>query len=482
MSGQASRSQNFIQMFVFVCLTALGLMAIRYPGPSASELELFGQAAGQRSLLWHFHRFFSPLGAAFGADEIAAFRSGAVICFVLLAWLVYRWTSRLLGVAGGVTAAGLLILTPRAVAAGMQAGEYPALALTTLLAASLLERTERSRWFAVPFALCCGIGFALSSWFALSALCLVIWSAAGGRWAVRWRSLAAAAAATLVLPILLNPLWWSSPAAGYAAWIAGSLGRSVYSSPVLYFGRLFAGGLPWHYVIVILVAGMPVVLAVLAIAGKLVSVTPRYYPSAAGFGLTVSTLWILSAMTGRFPAADGLAFFLPLLACDSIMAAHTLHFFRRRLASAGVATGGAAVALIFALLFTPPAIVGARLWPCLGSHYSPVVGFLPGAGRLGLQVCFDSSPLNTDFIRTVNDHMGPGTTIRAAGIAESALPGLRAEITTSTAEPSDAVLLLNSPGTWSSGDSILFHTTNPVVSVERSGVVLIGLFETAGDP
>ena len=470
------RNLKITALAVFLLALGLGAATLGRTGITGRELAVTGQNSGVLSgqkaaaelsrTAGVFYRFMEPAGRLVTVRPYS-YRAGAALCFSLTVLTVFLWTARALGILGGLAASLLLLFLPRAFAAGVQATEFPLVAVSGVASAWLADRRNDRAEYVLAF-LMMGLGLALSPKFLLPVFCITVWLTLSGRLQDRAWLLASGFAGMLIIPVLLNSAWWSSPFASYRSWLAGELAFAGYGSQVLYFGEAFRASVPWHYVIVMLVVGMPVSVVTLSITGKLVSVIPRYFSGPAGFAVTTSTSYILYATSGRFPADYGLAFFLPLFAADSIMSAYTLEWFRQRFWARGVRIP-AWVLLMFVVL--PQIAVGARLYPFLGCHYNPIAGYLPGAQRAGFQVSFDSSPLTDDFLTRVESQLPPKAKLQAIGAnravvtAGGRLAGHYAQGT----EPNYLLVLNSSTGQVRPGKLLL--------AVERAGVMLAGFYE-----
>ena len=483
-------SNTSIAAIIFLLTAVWALIALRYPGPASEEIALFqaarqevsgavsGTSASVSPLLVQIYKLLHYPGSLW-AGQFESWRTGAALFFALTAALLFLWIADKIGHYCALAASALFVLTPRAFAAGIQATQFPALALLTYLAAIQLERFKSRAPDAAIFGITLGLGMAVSSYFLMAWLCLAVWTALSGRIKEKAVLLAAGAAGILVLPVLLNPSWWTAPLSAYGGWLRGNvLNCGDYRVPVQYFGELFQRSVPWHYVIVMLVVGMPVALVVLAIGGKFVSLRPEFFRGPAGFALCTSTGYILVAMTGRFPAAEGLTFFLPLFAADAIMAGYTLNWFLRRNENRSRRISGLARVGLLLLLLAPPAVLQARLFPCLSSHYNAIIGFLGGAQRAGLEVCFDCSPATGEFMRSVEKTFGGQDALLSEGVPLEFFKGTG--IVSGKLRPGAQVrlVLLNRPGTWSQRERKIFSSREPLLKVEREGVLLLGVFDS----
>ncbi len=515
--SRQTKRLNLLTVVIFLVVLIASFCCMQYPGPGDEEVTQYETMLRQRQwssqffnenfeplsagtirrywsgselsdrqvletnppLLRTVYGFFQPLGKLFTAD-FEAFRTGSALAFALLAALLFFWLAPVLGTPGALACAAVLVFTPRAFAAGIQATHYPWLAGLWFAAAYLFERESSSGLRALLFALVIGLGMSVSVSFLLLALCLVVWMLISGRTSGRGLLLLAGPAGMLILPPLLNPLWWHSPFAGYFGWIAQNVpGYEGYNVPVRYFGELYHSGLPWHYVIVMLVVTLPVVSLAFILAGKLIAFKPQMFKGPIGLALITSTAFILVGLCGRFPASDGMAYFLPVYAADAMMAGAGFAWLWGRLQARFPRTGLYLGVLAFLMIVTPPLVWQVRLFPCMSSHYNAIIGFLKGANKAGLEVCFDGSAIDRKFLEKINEKIPEEGRVKAVGAPLYFLDRqkrVRDDISLHQ-QLYDYVVILNRPGRFIDQDELLFTQAKPYFKVVRAGVMLAGLYD-----
>ena len=107
-------------------------------------------------------------------------------------------------------------------------------------------------------------------------LAVLLWALFSGNLSKKLPLVLAGVVGAIVIPVLLNPIWWHNPVGGYIGYISRNIGGYTgYDIPVKYFGKLYYTGLPWHYVIMMLLFTFPVVSLAFILAGKLVSASPQ---------------------------------------------------------------------------------------------------------------------------------------------------------------------------------------------------------------
>ncbi|MBN2287699.1 MAG: tetratricopeptide repeat protein [Candidatus Glassbacteria bacterium] len=511
------RNRRLSAALIFLVVAIASFCCMQYPGPSNEEVTQYEALLRQREWRSRFstdnfepfsaeniqhywsgyqrsdqrvietsgpflrtaYGLIQPLGKLFTGD-FEAFRSGSALAFALLSALLFLWLAPVLGTLGALAAAVVFVLTPRAFAAGIQATHYPWLACLWFFSAWLFEREPLSRTRVLLFALAMGVGMAVSVSFLLLLLCLAVWMLISGRTGYRGKMLAAGLAAMIFLPPLLNPLWWHAPLSGYARYLAaGLIGHKGYGVPVLYFGKLYQSGLPWHYVIVMLAATIPIASLALVLAGKVISLKPKMFAGPVGLALTTSTAFILVGLTGRFPASDGMAYFLPVYAADAMMAGAGFAWLLGRLQARLPGLAKPAGILVLLLIAVPPLVWQIRLFPCMSSHYNAITGFLKGASKAGLEVCFDGSVIDRSFLEKLNEKVPGESRVKVVGAPLYFLDSrkrVREDIYFHQ-QLYDHVAIMNRPGTFIDQDCLLFTQAEPYLKAERCGVLFAGIYD-----
>lgn len=225
----------------------------------------------------------------------------------------------------------------------------------------------------------------------------------------------------VLLPIALltfcvvNPPLWHSPISGLATHFRLNLNRaSSFDVPVVFLGHLYrtSDSLPWYNTIAWLVMVAPVATLVLGLAGLgrcLINLFRRDQLSVALL-LHWATLMVVRALPGA-PPHDGVRLFLPALGFWCVLAgigagrvwdaaSHLTHAWRGTLVRA---------ALVVSLATS--AVDLARYYPQTLSHYSPLVGGVRGAARLGMEPAYWWDALDNDVLSWLNEHAEPASAI-----------------------------------------------------------------------
>jgi 4-amino-4-deoxy-L-arabinose transferase-like glycosyltransferase len=343
--------------------------------------------------------------------QLARARLGPILLFSATAGVLFAFAASKWGPWPGALASGAWALQPRLFAHGHYA-TYDAI-LVSLWVCSLLAfaravepsdrpRRPRGRWvLAFGTLAACAADTKLTGWFL--PVPFLIWS-------VLFRdrrgllTLLIGGLVALVVLYALNPPWWTEPITGVTRFFASNLGRaSSIRIKTLFLGRVYEtpnGSLPWYNTLVWTVFVTPVGFLAFAMVGAVRAVR-RW--RAEPFGLLAVGHWaFLLALRAlpHTPGHDGERLFLPafgvLAVVAALGAAWALEWssrWGRWLISAALAEGAVSVALMM---------------PVPLSYYSPVVGGLPGAAKLGMEPTYYWDAASDDTLAFLNRNTGPG--------------------------------------------------------------------------
>jgi hypothetical protein len=211
----------------------------------------------------------------------------------------------------------------------------------------------------------------------------------------------AVGAATL---LALTPPWWTDPIGGVDRFLRSNLSRDLTTKiPTMFLGQVYltpAGSLPWYNTLVWTLFVTPAGFLGLALAGAARAVRrARSEP----FGILVLAHWVLLLALRALPHTpghDGERLFLPAFGCLAVLA--------------GLGGGWAAEGLgrwgkmVVAAAAVEGAVGIALMMPVPLSYYSPLVGGLPGASRLGMEPTYYWDSLTDEAIDWLNAHTRPG--------------------------------------------------------------------------
>ncbi len=404
--------------------------------------------------------------------------------FSLTAGALFAFLARRRGLWAGAAGAGAWVLQPNLFGHGHYA-TYDALlsalwVLATLAFLSAVEPRERSnhpRWgWVVVFGILagCAADTKLTGWFL--PLPFLAWTAL---YRSRRGLLTLLAGGVLALVLLygLNPPWWTEPIAGVTRFFASNLGRSQsIRIKTLFLGTVVStpdGSLPWYNTLVWTVFVTPVGFLALALGGIWRGLRAcKSDPTAVLVLGHWAFLMILRALP-HTPGHDGVRQFLPAFGMLALLAG----------LGAGVVVsrfGKLGRALVAGSLIEGAASI-ALMMPVPLSYYSPLVGGLPGATRLGMEPTYywDAlTPAARDWLKV---HTPPGHKVRFATFPTSwlylrSIGDLPAGLLPSDPGVWSWYVVQNRPGAFSPIDRALVMRAEPAFVESRGGIPLLWVF------
>lgn len=277
-----------------------------------------------------------------------------------------------------------------------------------------------------------------------------------------------------------NPGWWCAPVEGVRRFLVSNLtrGRTI-PIPVLFLGRVVMTpneSLPWYNTLLWSLFVTPVGFLMLAIAGA--AHAARRFRSRP-FGLLALVNWaFLLALRAlpHTPGHDGVRQFLPAFGVLAVVAGlgaawiveHGGRWGRRLL---GVALAEGVVSL-------------AVMMPVPLSYFSPVVGGLPGAVRLGMEPTYFWDALTDEALDWLNRNTPRGGRVRFATFPTSWLYLHAAEVGRLRPEPVPLqvpvacrwYVVQNRPGALQPWDLALIREGHPAFVVRKLGTPLVWIF------
>ncbi len=480
--------------------------------PTPGQLDTRGKLLGPRAMAWfwpfareepHGHPpFYAIVGLAGdllapGWAPLPRARLGPMIAFSLTAGALFAFLARRLGSWAGAAGAGAWVLQPRLFAHGHYA-HYDAL-LASLWVGSILaflkavepdgRPSANPRWgWVVVTGLLAGAAAAtkLTGWFL--PLPFVAWAVLS-RDPRAGRALPLAGVVAALTAYALIPPWWGDPLGGVEAFVGSNLtrGRTTYI-PTLFLGRVYLtpqGSLPWYNTLVWTAFVTPVGFLALALAGAGRAVRlARSRPVYLLFVVHWAALLALRALP-HTPGHDAERQFLPAFGClaacaglGAAWASEALGRWGKGLVVVALVEGAASVALMM---------------PVPLSYYSPLVGGLPGATRLGMEPTYYWDALSDEALDRLNDRTAPGETIlfpvTTGSLRYQSQTGrLRRDfLDVGTAERAGVVpawyVVQNRPGVMTPQDRALVAAARPEhVLVAKWGVPLIWAFPSRRGP
>ncbi|MDX2038975.1 MAG: glycosyltransferase family 39 protein [Isosphaeraceae bacterium] len=415
--------------------------------------------------------------------ELPRARFGPIVAFSLLAGAIFLFLGRRYGVWAGAVAAGAWVFQPNLFGhAHYAAYDAPLTCLWVAAVLSFVKALEpptanaRLRWgWVALFGVLCGwaADTKLTGWFL--PLPFLVWSlVVREKRAVRLFLVAGViAAATLYL---FNPGWWSAPIGGIDRFLRSNLSRGkTIPIEVMFLGKIYRTPNeslpPWNTLVWTLFV-TPVGLLTLAMVGVGRSLSKL---KVDPFGLLVvghwSFLMLLRALPNT-PGHDGVRLFLPAFGLLALLAGLGAGAVVERVRLGRLLCGAAlAEAVASTLLMLPVPL----------SYYSPIVGGLPGATKLGMEPTYYWDALTPDALEWLNRNTPPGGKVRFSTFPTSWLylartKALVPEILPGAPGRTIWYVVQNRPGSMRPVDREILARMRPAYVVEKFGVPLVWIF------
>jgi 4-amino-4-deoxy-L-arabinose transferase-like glycosyltransferase len=472
------------------------------PPPQPGQIDTRGKLLFDADVLawfWPFAReephghppFYALLGllgdfAAPTWQELPRARLGPMLLFSLTAGAIFSFLAARWGYWPGGLAAGSWVLQPNLFGHGHYAAYDAVLSSLWVLAIIMFiwaveparEGSWRgSRWLATAIfgvVLGCAAGTKLTGWFLPLPFLA---------WAILYRSrrgfvtLAVGGMIAAVVLFISLPPWWSEPVVGLFRFLDSNLNRAK-SIPIKiqFLGTTFETpkqSLPWFNTILWTVFVTPVGFLLLACLGVWTAI--RQWRSES-IGVLLAGHWLflllLRAMP-HVPGHDGVRLFLPAFGMLALLGGLGARTFLER--SSGWGKVGIGAALI------EGAVSIAVMMPVPLSYFSPIVGGLPGATKLGMEPTYYWDALSPVARRWLAEHTLPERTIVFREFPHSwlylrrtgELPRRLALVDRGVPQ---WVVLQNRPGAFSAADRALVAEGHPEFEVTKLGVPLIWIF------
>ncbi len=421
-------------------------------------------------------------------QELSRARLGPILLFSLCAGALFHFVGRRWGWWAAAVSAGAWVFQPNLFAHGHYAAYDGVLSALWLLAvfafvAAVDEESAphaKFRRFVSPAVLAfglilgCAMADKLTGWFLPLPFLA---------WAILYRRrrafevLAVGLAVGFLVLFMLNPPWWTEPLTGLTRFFQSNLtrGRTI-PIPVLFLGKVYqtpVESLPWYNTIVWTIFVTPLGFLLLALAGAFLAIAGRKIQPV---GLLILGHWLfLLALRAapHTPGHDGVRLFLPAFGILALLAGLGVAQVARWLgrASRWIASATMIEGVVSVLVMMPVPL----------AYFSPIVGGLPGAIRLGMEPTYYWDALDSEALAWLRAETGPGRTIQFSTFPTSwlylrntgALPRRLAPIDPGT--PSWYVLQ-NRPGAWAAWDRALVNRATPVFTVSKLGVPLVWIY------
>jgi MFS family permease len=423
-------------------------------------------------------------------QDLPRARLGPILLFSLTAAVLFSFMAVRWGLGAAVAAASAWVFQPNLFGHGHYAAYDAVLTSLWVLAIVAFARATSGEpsggrdivgWIAVlgfGLAVGCALATKLTGWFL--PLPFLAWAAlVRDRRAFRVLTIGLLVAGAVLF--LLNPPWWTEPVAGVSRFLRSNLTRGkTIPIPVQFLGTVYQTpneSLPWYNTVVWTVMVTPVGFLVLALAG-MIRVLGRWRTEP--IGLLILANWILLVALRAMPHTpghDGVRLFLPAFGVLALLVGIGANLLFERLGRlAMLAVGAALVEGVVSILLMMPVPL---------SYFSPIVGGLPGAARLGMEPTYYWDGL-TDEARTwLRSHTGPGQTIEFATFPTSWLYLRQTGDLPRKVAPIDPgrpawFVMQNRPGAWSESGRVRAERSKPAFTVRKLGVPLVWVFPYSG--
>jgi hypothetical protein len=284
----------------------------------------------------------------------------------------------------------------------------------------------------------------------------------------------------LAIVFLQSPSWWLQPISGLARFFRSNLTRGqTIVIPVQFLGVVYQTpneSLPWYNTLVWTLLVTPVGFLLLGFTGVVKSIRRL---RAEPLGLLILGNWgflmALRAMP-HTPGHDGVRLFLPAFGVLSLLIGMGTREFLERCGSwAWVAISAAVCEAVVSI---------ALFFPVPLSYFSPLVGGLPGAARLGMEPTYYWDGLGSEALQWLRDHTHAAETIRFASFPTSLLYLRQTGELPARLSPIDRgiptwYVVQHRPGAWSETDRRLVQRSAPEFNIGKFDVPLVWVFSQA---
>jgi hypothetical protein len=474
----------------------------RTPPPRREQLDSRSKLLFDRDVLawfWPFAReephghppFYALLGLtgdvlAPSWRELPRARLGPIVLFSLTAGAIFSFLATRWGYWPASLAAGSWVLQPNLFGHGHYAA-YDAV-LTSLWALCIIAfisaigeppggAAPRARWlYTALFGLVLGCAAAtkLTGWFLPLPFLA---------WTVLYRSrrgfitLGIGLIIAAFVLFALQPPWWGEPVVALMRFLDSNLNRGrTIPIKVQFLGTIYDSpnqSLPWYNTLVWTLMVTPI--GFLAMASVGIWAALRNWRKES-LGILLAGHWLLLMILRAMPHTpghDGVRLFLPAFGVLALLGGLGARKLRE--------WPGGWPKMAIAAALTEAAVSIAVMMPVPLSYFSPIIGGLPGATKLGMEPTYYWDALSPDATRWLADNTLPGRTIVFRGWTTSWLYLRRMGDLPRQLAPIDEGLpqwavLQNRPGAFSDDDRALVASGQPAYTVKKLGVDLIWIF------
>lgn len=471
--------------------------------PNPDETDTLGKLFSPRVLAWfwpfareepHGHPPFYAIEGLLGDifvpswEELPRARFGPMFAFSLTAGVLWTFVARRWGRWAASLSAGAWVFQPNLFANGHYATVDALLSCLWLLAlvafvgavttkAGDVAKGRSPRWgWVIVFGILVGwaMDSKLTGWFL--PLPFFVWCALE-RSRRGFLTLVVGGVIAVVTLYAFNPGWWLAPIGGVQRFLESNLTRAnTVPISVLFLGEIYdtpRESLPWYNTLVWTLLVTPVGFLAFALTGAW-RVVRR--PRSESIGLLAVGHWaFLLALRAlpHTPGHDGVRQFLPAFGILAMVAGLGASVAIERLGRLGK------VALVAALV--EGALSVALMMPVPLSYFSPIVGGLPGASRLGMEPTYFWDGLTDETLTWLNRETPEGWKVMFA-TNHTGWEYLRdhrrlmRDYKPKDLGPWKWYVIQNRPGQYSTLDQGLLARATPAYVYRKWGVPLIWIF------
>jgi hypothetical protein len=421
----------------------------------------------------------------------SAARVGSAAAFAITLFLC-GWTASVwYGRAAGVVAALALLLMPRVFGHAHLAALETGIGCTYLIAVLTLARTwtsdPRVTW---PWAALAGLALGAAMLTKIQGALIPVPVAIWALWQWRFRALFPLViwgCVGLAVFFLFWPWLWSHPVGHFLQYLGRTTNRQTLY--LWYLGTRYTDrDHPWHYCAVLFLTTVPLGLQALGGLGIFAGRTRMHFARHEQLLLGALLFPLCLFSIPRIAVYDGARLFLVAFPLWAIFIGRggslAWDWLCKRLPQRG------ALALA-ALLLAGQTWGLLAAWPCFLSSYNLTVGGLGGAHRLGFELDYWGASVTRDFLERASQSVPEGAEIDVAPVlfdfqlsemlAQSPVlrrRGIRLHAYDADQPRHSAYLLVFCRLADLSPDlQTLVAQRPPLVAVERSGVLLTGLYD-----
>ncbi len=268
---------------------------------------------------------------------------------------------------------------------------------------------------------------------------------------------------------------------------------STHPIPVWFMRHKYGDDTPWIYPLVMTAITVPAITLLLSMIGLGTSVLSFRERTLWTWKALVLIGWAIPLGLVLLPLAqgyDGVRLFLPGFSYFAVMTglgAETLSqqcliHLERRGFSAIATRWKVLLGVAFVAAAIGPTAGMIRLHPCELSYYNALIGGLPGSQRLGFETAYWCDGLYPDFIKTVDDLIPSGASLRVLAMPNEVLMHyqerglLKKDIRLGGEPPYDFHILQARQGMFNMNEWYFYRKGKPLAEVRRDGVLLYALY------